>query len=793
MMRRIKSLTAVAMVGGSSALVPLTLAQQPQPPAVNVDIDIHFPGSNVIVPQQCSFVVRPGVERVTIQAVDASIEIIEQVATTTLKVTLANQSRRQLESEMLIPVPDKAAVRSFRFDTPIAGAAEPTARLLPRDEARRTYESIVRAARDPALLEFASYGFVRSSVFPVPPAGTVTVSLIYEQVLEAAGNRIDYILPRTESLELSTVKWTIAAKVRSNRRGGGALATVYSPSHEIVSRPHGPDGASVEVTPAGATQPGAFRLSYLLEDQGVTASLMAYPDPEIGGGYFLLLAGVPANTANQQEQQKREVILVIDRSGSMKGEKIQQARDAAVAILDGLDDGEAFNIIDYSDSIAMFSDHPVVKTDRTLADGRAYVKALSAEGGTNIHDALLTAVRMQPTDGEGGPSMVLFLTDGLPTVGNTSEIAIRDDTQRANAHKRRIFTFGVGYDVNAPLLDRIAETTRGSSINVLPGESVEVAVSQTFRRLFGPVLGEPKLAAIDPSGQPTTRAVKELLPANLPDLFDGDQLVVLGQYKDAPELRLRLTGLTSGNHLERDMEFRFDLSSATTRNAFVPRLWATRKIAMLVDEIRQRGAEAPSSEPRDPLATDPRLRELVEEIVRLSTRFGILTEYTAFLATEPGVKPDARHTSLTAAVEEGCKNLQERAVQVRTGQYAVSQSLNVKAQQTAACGNAKNEFWNANMQRVSISSVQQVCDQTLFLRDNRWVDARLMGKDLKDQEAAPDRTVDFGSLEYFEIARKLADEGRAGIVALRGEVYLLVDGKRVLVKGTGPAAQTDGQ
>jgi Ca-activated chloride channel family protein len=570
------------------------------------------------------------------------------------------------------------------------------------------------------------------------------------------------------------VKWTITASIRTKQR----ISTVYSPSHEIVARRHGRGEYAVDITPAAASQPGPFRLSYLLEDKGVTASLMAYPDPEVGGGYFLLLAGVPAEEAeNKERAQKREVIIVLDRSGSMKGEKIEQARNAAISIVEGLEPGEYFNIIDYSDSIAMFADRAVAKDQKSTASARSYLQDIRADGGTNIHEALLTALRQKPA--EGVLPMILFLTDGRPTVGNTSEIAIRDDAVRANTYKRRIFTFGVGYDVNAPLLDRIAESTRAASINILPNENVESAVSTVFKRLNGPVMSEPRLVCIDSNGRVNTRAVRELMPGVMPDIFEGDQLVALGQYKDAGELRFRLEGEHNGKPSA--FEFQFRLDSATTRNSFVPRLWATRKIAMLVDQIRQSGAEAPSAEPRTP-GNDPRTRELVEEIVRLSTHFGILTEYTAFLATQPGEHGAPARYSLGAATEAAGKNLQDRAVAGREGLGAVNQSMNIKGQAAQSCTNSNNEFLDANMNRVSFATVQQIHDRTLFLRGGCWIDARIMEK---DQEAKPDRTVEFGTPAYFELAENLAAEGRPGIIAVQGDVYLLIKGERVLVKGAG--------
>lgn len=758
------------LVAAAQGLSPSTTSASSQP---------VFSCGNVIVPQQRCYTVRPGADRVTLEAVDAVVDIVEQVATTTMTIRLGNTSGRQLEAEMVLPVPDGAAIRGFTIgNAPNAQMQEPSARLLPREEARRIYEEIVRRAKDPGLLEFAGYNLVRSSVFPVTAGGT-TVTLTYDHLLEAEGNRVDYVLPRSQSLENTGVRWSVNTTIRSKQ----AISTVYSPSHEIATRRTGPGQVTVTLTNPAMMQSGAFRLSYLLDTRSVAASLMAYPDPEIGGGYFLLLAGVPAEAEkNQEKLQKREVMIVLDRSGSMKGEKIEQARKAAISIIDGLDAGEAFNIVDYSDSVAMFADRPVVKTPATLADARAYINSLQSNGGTNIHEALLSAVRQKPT--ESTLPMVLFFTDGLATVGNTSEVDIRNDTGRANAAKRRIFTFGVGYDVNAALLDRLATSTRGSSINVLPGENVENAVSTVFSRLQGPVLSEPRLVCIDRDGNPLTRGVRDLMPGVLPDLFQGDQLVVLGQYKDAEELRFRLEGEQAGQ--ARSFEFHFKLAGATTRNAFVPRLWATRKIAMLVDEIRQRGAEAPSAAPSDPGQTDPRTRELVEEIVRLSTRFGILTEYTAFLATQPADGQPVRRYSLGEAAEEASKNLATRAVAQRAGTAGVTQSLNLKAQQAQACTNNDNRYLDDNMRSVACTTIQQVEDQTLFRRGERWIDARIMAK---DQDAKPDRVFEFGTPEYFELVRTLAAEGRSGIIAVYGEVYILLNNQRVLVKG--PAIESD--
>jgi Ca-activated chloride channel family protein len=399
--------------------------------------------------------------------------------------------------------------------------------------------------------------------------GTQHVRIIYEQVCPADGDRVDYLLPRTESVEYR-VPWQIAVKIASKNR----VNTVYSPSHALETVRKGDGQVTARLTPPARLQTGSFRLSYLVEREGLSASLMAYPEAGTDGGYFLLLAGPPSapdrrisgSTAAAEPVQRRELILVLDRSGSMGGQKLDQVRAAALQVLEGLDAGEAFNVVVYSDGVESFASAPVLKTSATMGQVRDFLRGIRSNGGTNIHDALAEALRQPPTP--GFLPLVLFLTDGLPTVGQTSERAIREVAKRSNAHGRRIFTFGVGADVNTPLLDRLAIDTRATSTYVLPGEDVEARVGQVFRRLTGPNLAEPVLRAVTDSGDPVPRRLHDVLPGRLPDLFEGDQLVVLGRYSGSESLVLQLEGTTAGQ--SRTFRMRFDLRRATTANAFVP-------------------------------------------------------------------------------------------------------------------------------------------------------------------------------------------------------------------------------
>lgn len=722
--------------------------------------------SHVIIPQSRSVVMHPDRQRVEIVKVDARVSILEQTARTALEIHLKNPAGRDAEAVLLLPVPAHAAVSAFDF---LGSGAEPTAQLLPAEEARQTYEAIVRQARDPALLEFAGYNLVRSSVFPVPAHGEQRVRITYEHILPADGDRVDYLLPRSESLE-HRVPWSISIQIKSTQ----PISMVYSPSHQLKTERGDANTMRIALADDARFEPGHFVLSYLLEREAVSASLLAYPDPKVGegrGGYFLLMAGLPARIADADTTVKREVTLVIDRSGSMAGEKMDQVKAAATQIIEALGDDEAFNIVDYSHTVSFFAKSPVPCTQANRESARAYLAAIRPTGGTNIHDALLEALRPAPTPGT--LPIVLFLTDGLPTVGQTSEIAIREMVERGNGHGRRLFTFGVGNDVNAPLLDRLADTTRATTTYALPGEDVELKIAQVFKQLYGPVLSDVTLSTRNSAGDVSTRLVRELIPQRLPDLFEDDQLILLGQYTSDEPVTFTIAGNFLGE--ERRFQFTFNLADATTRNAFVPRLWAARRIAYLVDEIRQAGA-ASGVQPAlvgASMLDDPRYQELINEIVRLSTEFGVLTEYTAFLATEGTNLADWNNLVLNCQIE-----LDTKAVRTRAGQAAVNQSLNFNSQKAQAVLNRGNAYWNAELDRVAISNVQQMCDRAFFKQGAQWVDSRIIAK---NEQPQPDEVVEFGSERHMQIARELVKQNRAGVLSLAGDIIIEYGDQRVLI------------
>jgi Ca-activated chloride channel family protein len=704
--------------------------------------------ANLVVPH--SRVFSHSAQPVQISSIDVDVHILDQAATTNFTIKLFNPSNRQQEAEMLLPIHSDAVLSSFDF----AGKAkEPKTGVLPRDEAIRIYRDIVRRYKDPALMQFVGLNLIRTAVFPVEPRGNQTIKFTIEQVLGAVGNRVDYELPRSEALGYK-LPWNITVEVKSTRD----ISTVYSPSHELCQKRHNAKFVLNELTEKARSEPGPFRLSYILGGEEVSASMFAYPDPTIGGGYFMVVAGLPTKKPADAKSVQREVTLVIDRSGSMNGEKWKQAKAAAMQVIGGLEEGEAFNLIAYNTHVDSLFTGPKLRSDETEKAARKFLEDLRPNGGTNIHDALLEALNQKPI--EGKLPMVLFLTDGLATIGHTSEVRIRNLATKHNKHNRRVFTIGVGLDVNAPLLENIADTSRGTSSFVLPREDVEVKVGDVFNRLKGPVLSNPKLEL--PKGKAGAVRVTEMMPGLLPDLFEGDQLVLLGKYRGDAPLEFKLSGDFYGQ--PKTFQFKFDLSKATTRNAFVGRLWAARKVGVLVDSIRQAGAELPSVGASS--AMDPKFKEVVDEIIRLSTEFGILTEYTAFLSlegTDMSKKAEVAHRAWG--------NLHRRGQVDRSGAGGVNQTANGNRMKKQHVENKRNDYLDRKLNRVSVGDVQQMNDRTFFKRSGAWVDARLIDK---LESLKPTKTITAGSDEYIKLANTLEKEGRQGILAMEGEILVKV-------------------
>jgi Ca-activated chloride channel family protein len=575
----------------------------------------------IVIPFPSPAPVRPE-ERLYAKSQRIDVEIEDQVAKTQVTTILHNPSSRQLEGIFLFPLPPNAAVSQFSFEI---DGKQVSGELLDRDKAHQIYADIVRRLKDPALLEYDGSGVFKASVFPVPAGGDRKMQLTYTQICKADAGVVKFFHPvklaRTDAPGDSEL--IVDVRIRAKT----AIKSIYSPSHKFDVTRDGDYRARATCEEKNTDFGRDITLYYTLKDADFGANVIC--DREAGeNGYFMVLLS-PKQSWAEKAIQAKDVVLVLDTSGSMAGEKIEQARNALKYCLQSLGKEDRFDVITFATGVHKFSDKLVAADGDQVKRALDYVNDISAAGGTALNDALVEASKV--AGASEGPAMVLFFTDGCPTVGEDDTTAILKNVSDANRKgdkpRARLFTFGVGDDVDAQLLDRVAEENAGTSAYVRPGESIETAASSLFDKVRFPVLSDVTLKV---EGLRTD----DVYPAHLPDLFKGSQLVVVGRYEGGGDKLLRLSGNAADKPV--NLEFEATFAAKDADNPFVPRVWATRHIGKLLDEIRRHGEN----------------KELKDEIIRLALKYGIVTPYTSYLVLEDEKQPGGPRIALNHSVAD---------------------------------------------------------------------------------------------------------------------------------------------
>jgi Ca-activated chloride channel family protein len=536
-----------------------------------------------------------------------TITIEDQVAVTHVEQTFRNHTDRALEATYVFPVPNGASVRKF---TMWVNGKEVTGELVEADRARQIYTDIVRRTQDPGLLEYMGGNVLRLRIFPVPAHGDQKVSLSYTSEAPQDAGVIEYVYPlRTDGKAVRTLeKFALKATVKSQH----PIQNVYSPTHAITLERQNDRELTVGFEREQAPLDQDFHLYYAVGDQAVgLTALTQRPSPGEAGFCMLLLS--PRVELTRGQAVPRDMVLVLDTSGSMRGPKMQQAKRALAYCLANLEPQDRFGLINFATTVNKFQDGLVAANKDQLEQGRRWVEQLEATGGTAIDDALAAALGMRTSDA-GRSFTVVFFTDGCPTIGESDPQKILRNVSARNSASTRIFTFGFGDDVNATLLDQLADQTRAVSTYVRPAEDIEAKVSGLYAKISHPVLTDLKLVT---SGGDVKLA--EMYPPQLPDLFQGGQVSVLARYTGQGHVALRLSGTVGPEPREFIYEASFPAQTTGDRS-FVEHVWARRKVGYLLDQIRANGEK----------------KELVDETVALAKRYGIATPYTSYL-----VVPDA--------------------------------------------------------------------------------------------------------------------------------------------------------
>lgn len=530
------------------------------------------------------------------------IDIKDGVASVNIEQVFKNSVSRDLEAVFVFPLPENAAIGDFAM---MINGKRMSGELVEKEKARKIYEDIVRRMQDPGLLEHMGGSLFKVSVYPVPKDGEQKIELSYSQTLsyESGMYNFTYPLKTGEQASRTLEDFTVQVKVNSTV----PLKTVYSPSHSVGISRKGEHQAVIGFEEDRSLLDRDFQLYYGISKKEFGVNLLTHA-VEGQDGYFMLMLA-PTVEPDTNRVVKRDIAFVLDTSGSMAGAKMTQARDALAHCIKRLNPGDRFAVIRFSTDIDALSGELLDVNDANREAALAYVSGLEARGGTAIDAAMEYALDIKRTDSHARPYTVVFLTDGRPTIGETEIDAILDNVGKRAGKGTCVFAFGVGHDVNTTLLDRMAGDHSGTTQYVQPEEDIEVHMSSFYDKISHPVLANPKIVmdAIQSKMQH---------PRDLPDLFAGQQLTVLGRYSKDGHSAIRLTGDVNGEPREYIFEGAFPKTNGD--NLFVPQLWATRRVGFLLDEIRQQGE----------------LQELKDEVLALSREFGIMTPYTSYLVLE---------------------------------------------------------------------------------------------------------------------------------------------------------------
>lgn len=690
---------------------------------------------------------------VVFHKVDVSID--GQKAATRVDQEFFNPNEATLEGDYLFPIPAGAHIDQF---TMRVGDRDLEAELLDAAKARSIYEDIVRQQRDPALLEYTGRAAFRVRIFPIEPRSRKRVQLSYTELLRNDSGVVSYLYPlNTEKFSAQPLK---SAAIKINVAQSSPIKALYSPTHHVEIKRDGDRKATIGWETTNARPDRDFQLLFSTAESEVGIHLLTQKTGNDDGS-FLLFASPGADAMKPGEKvNPKDVVFVLDTSGSMAGKKLVQAKKALSFCVENLNDADRFEVLRFATETEPCFDK-LAAADRAARDQAIqWIDALKPIGGTAIHESLQRALKLRPATNER-PFVVIFLTDGQPTVGETNEdkivasVAPHGLEGEGGGAATRIFCFGIGTDVNTHLLDKIVERTRAASQFVLPDEDLEIKVSSFFTKIKEPLLTNLKIT------WPEGVRVSKLYPNPLPDLFRGDQLVLTGRYAGSGEGDVILEGLVNGQ--PRKIAQRVKFPESAWGHEFIPQLWAMRRVGWLLDEIRLRGENA----------------ELRDEVVALARRYAIVTPYTSYLIVEDEARrgvPVAqrslqeldRRSDVRQRIEQSWKTLSEVKTG-REGSYNARMSKKLKdasaldsvaaetsAQAKEAIAAAAPAPSDELKARGDLDAVQQkariVQGKAFYQNGAQWIDPENQQK-----KAAKNRRIRFASEEYFKLLTENAD------------------------------------
>ncbi|MCB9638880.1 MAG: VWA domain-containing protein [Myxococcales bacterium] len=720
--------------------------------------DAHAQG--FLIPTQRS------VAPLTLKSHRVMVKITDRAAKTEVTQVFVNHTDQLLEATFLFPLPKEATLSDFVLY--ING--KPTrGQVLVKERAHAIYSSIVRTMRDPGLIDYLGGNLFRARVFPIPRRGEQKIKISFTQIIPFQGglHRFVYPLKTPRRVWRTDQDFSMAVKLHSS----APLKNIYSPTHKVSVRRKSDRQAIIGFEEDKVMLDRDFVMYYSVSPKDVGINVLAHRIDE-KDGYFLLMAS-PKTTFKSKELMGKNITFVLDTSGSMRGEKMKWAKVAMTRCLKKLNPKDHFNVIRFSTDVEGLFGQLQLANQGNIKQALSFVDKMEAAGATAIEEAMAKALAQKPRG--DGVSLIVFITDGHPTVGETSpEVLVKQANQR-NKWKSRIYTFGIGSSINIKLLDQIAQGSGATGDYVEPNKEIATRIDTFYDKVRYPVLSDIKLT--------TSGAVRlrEIYPIRLPDLFRGGQLLVMGRYRGTGHAAIKLTGKVNG--AARTFVYEAEFAKESKDNDFIPRLWANRKVAYLLDAIRMKGE----------------IGELKQEVIHLAKKFGIVTPYTSYLVVEEkdrwrlaekkeGGRPVIAFPSSTArrfrrgprggfrGGDDAPSARQEAAPPPPAKAAPMADAESFGAASGAGAVRVSKQL--AKMKKADVQTkggVRIVRGRRFVWRNSRWEDARYKSsmKTLK---------IKYLSDKYFQILAMRSDLRKA--FALGSQVLVVVGKDRALIIGS---------
>ena len=553
----------------------------------------------------------------------------------TVKQEFENNYSSQIEAIYTFPLPERAAVDSLVMHI---GERTIRGKVMKREEAREVYEAAKAGGKTASLLDQERPNIFTQSVANILPGEKIIIEISYVETLKYEAGAYEFVFPMVVGPRYVPGNPTgrngggfspdtdqvpdgskITPPVAKERAGhdislsvtldaGVPVQNVVSKSHQVESSMLSASSYRVSLADRKTIPNKDFVLKYEVAGAGIEDAVLTHRDQT--GGYFSLILQ-PPEKVNAQEVTPKEIVFVLDTSGSMSGFPIEKAKEAMKMALEGLNPYDTFNLITFAGDTHILFEEPVPATEENLAKAQKFLQSREGSGGTEMMKAIKAA--LDPSDSQDHLRVVCFMTDGY--IGN--DMAILGEIQKhPNA---RIFSFGIGGSVNRYLLEKMAEEGRGEAEFVSLNDDGSAAAKRFHERVRSPLL-------TDISVEYEGLDVADVYPKHINDLFSAKPLVIYGRYRKGGKGIIRLKGKSFGREVVREIPVNFPEKEKD--NDVLATLWARTRIADLMAKDYQ-GVQ--NGNAKD---------EVRDAITNLGIEYRLMTQFTSFVAVEERVVTD---------------------------------------------------------------------------------------------------------------------------------------------------------